>query len=101
MRHHDDSDSLVVELLEHTHDLDARLRIKIAGRFICEEKRWRIGQRPGYCYPLPLAARELIRMMVLTFRQTDAGQSLAGTIPLLRTPEHLMHVEHRKFDILQ
>src|SRR4051812_34863777 len=40
-------------------------------------------------------------MMVLTFRQTDAGQSLAGTIPLLRTPEHLMHVEHRKFDILQ
>jgi len=40
---HDDGDALVVELLKHAHDFDARAAVQIAGRLVGEQQR-----RPGW-----------------------------------------------------
>ena len=39
VRDHDDRDALVVEFLEHAHDLDAGLAVEIAGGFVREQQR--------------------------------------------------------------
>ena len=39
MNNHYDSHALVIQFLEHTHDLDAGLAIEISGRFIGQQKR--------------------------------------------------------------
>jgi len=64
MRHHDDCNSALVELLENCHDLDARAAIEIPGRLICKQHFGVIDQRAGNGDALLLPARELARGMI-------------------------------------
>src|SRR6476619_6447880 len=71
VRDHDDSDAVLVELLEDRHDLDAGSAVEIAGRFICQQHLRIIDQRARNRDALLLTARKLTREMVLTTREPD------------------------------
>ena len=50
-----------VEALEDGHDLDAGLRVEVAGRLVGEQDRRIVDERPGDRDALTLAARQLVR----------------------------------------
>ena len=68
---HDDGDALVVEFLEHAHDLDGGPAVEVAGRLVGEEDRGVVDERAGDGDALLLAAGELVGIMVGAVRQAD------------------------------
>ena len=98
---HDDGHALVVELLEHAHDLDAGAAVEIAGRLVGEQQGGLVGERAGDGDALLLAAGKLVRLVVGAVGQADRVQRLQGPLALARSGQALAGVEHRQFDILQ
>src|SRR5438552_18001869 len=66
VRHHDDCDSALVELLKDRHDFDACAAVEIASGLICEQDLGVVDQRARDCHPLLLAAGALARMLIFT-----------------------------------
>ncbi len=54
VRHEDHRDAFRIESLKHAENLDARLRIEIAGRLVSQDQRRTANERPGDRYPLLL-----------------------------------------------
>ena len=98
---HDDGDALVVELLKHAHDFDARAAVEIAGRLVGEQERGLIGERAGDGHTLLLTAGKLIGRVVSAFTEADGRQRLQGPLALAFAGQALAGVEHRQFDIFQ
>src|SRR3989442_3099267 len=55
--------ALLVQPLEHAHDLFAGLGVEVAGRLVGQQNRGRINQRPRNGYALSLPAGELVRFV--------------------------------------
>src|SRR5436190_21736088 len=66
VRHHDDCDSALVELLKGRHDFDACAAVQIASGLVCKQDLWLVNQRASNCDALLLATGELTGMMVFT-----------------------------------
>ena len=81
VRHEDDRDPLGVELLEHPQDLDAGVRVEVAGRLVGQHQRGVIHQRPGDGHALHLAAGHLRRLVLGPIGQADAIQKHLGQPP--------------------
>ena len=86
-----------VQLLDDPHDLAARSCIEVSGRFVGQEDRRGLDQRPGYADPLLLAAREFDRLVVHSIGQSDLGQGIQR--PFLSPAPFA--VEQRQFDVCQ
>src|SRR5437773_12162966 len=71
VRHHDDCDSALVELLKNCHDLDARVAVEVAGWLICEQDLGVIYQGARDCHALLLPARKLAGMVILATSESD------------------------------
>jgi hypothetical protein len=56
MRDNHDRATGIIERVEQLHDLDAGGRVEVAGRFVGEQERGIVDQRPGDRYPLLLTA---------------------------------------------
>ena len=63
VRDQDDGISLAIEFFEEVHDLDARGRIEVSGRFVGEEDRRFVHEGTRYGDALPLSSRKLIRLV--------------------------------------
>ena len=94
VRHHDDGDALFVEFLEHAHDLDARLRIEIAGGLVCQQQRGLIHERPSDGYALLLSARKLTGKMIRTIRQPDELERLQRPISAISRGKIVAAIQH-------
>ena len=57
----DDGVAGTVQALEDRHDLDAGLRVEIAGRLVREQDGRIVDERPRNRHPLPLSPGELVR----------------------------------------
>ena len=55
---------LIVEFLEHAHDLDAGLAVEVAGRFVGQQEGRLVDQGAGDGHALLLAAGKLVGMVV-------------------------------------
>src|SRR5215216_1331216 len=75
VRHHDDCDAALVQLLKNGHDVDTGAAVEITGRFICEQYFWIVDQCPGNGDALLLATRELTRMMIFTTAEPNGGKN--------------------------
>ena len=78
-------------LVEQVHDVGADLRPKVGietRERLVEQHQPRVRrQRPGERDPLPLAARQLVRVAVAVARQTDRRQPVVGAALALRTAQ--------------
>ena len=99
VRYQDDGNPFRVELLEHPQNLDARVRIEIARRFVGKDQRRAIHQRSGNRHPLLLSARHLIGMVVHAFAQAHVLKRLARTGVALAGRD--ARVQQGKLDVLQ
>ena len=82
VRHQDDGDPFGVELLEHPQDLDAGVRIEVAGRLVGQDQRGPVHQRPGDGHALLLSARHLRRLVMRPGRPVPRDP--AGPWPVRR-----------------
>ena len=64
MRHQQDRDAMLIQRLEHRHDLQARAAVQVAGRLVRQQQRGTVDQRTGDGDTLLLPARELERCVV-------------------------------------
>src|SRR4051794_26456339 len=71
VRDHDDGDAVIVQLLENSHDLDARPAIEVAGGLIGEHDFGIVDQSSRDRDPLLLATGKLARMMIFAALQSD------------------------------
>ena len=71
MRHHDDRNSALVQLLKDSHDLDAGSTVEIASRLVRQHNFGVIDQRARDCDALLLAAGELTGMMIFPTFQSN------------------------------
>jgi hypothetical protein len=100
VRHQHDRDPLrFVQLPKDPEDLDRSLGIEVAGRFVGEDQRGSIHERPGDCDPLLLAAGELVRNVLLSVREADGRQRLTRAGALLGKRQ--IAVEERQLDVLE
>ena len=63
--------ALVVQPLEDAHDLDAGARVEVAGRLVGEDDRRLVDQRARDRDALLLAARQLVRDVVIALAEAD------------------------------
>src|SRR6266436_3697599 len=84
VRHHDDRDSALVELLKDCHYLDARAAVEIAGRLVSKQDLGLINQSTRNCHALLLAARKLAGMMILATGESDRCEHAIGFLAKLR-----------------
>ena len=77
MGDHDDGHAVVVELLEHAHDLDAGARIQVAGGLVGEEERRLVDEGAGDGDALLLAAGELVGQVVGAVGKADLRRGSA------------------------
>ncbi len=95
-----DRDALrAVELLEHLQDLDGGAAVEVAGRLVGEDQRRPVHQRARDGDALLLAARQLVRQVMLPVGEPDRLQRGAGAATLLR--QRQVAVEQRQLDVLQ
>ena len=71
MRHHDDCDATLIQLLKNCHDLDTGAAVEIAGRLIGKQQFRIVDQRARDRDPLLLATGELARMMIFAAVETN------------------------------
>ena len=62
--------------LEHAENLDTRPEVELTGRFVGEQDRVPGRQHAGDRHSLLLAARQLVREVTMTIRETDLRQRL-------------------------
>ena len=74
VRHQNDGDPLGVELLKHSQDFDARMRIQIACRLVGQNERGAIDQCPADRHSLLLSARHLRRLVIGSVGQSNAAE---------------------------
>ena len=67
-----------VQALEQSHDFDAGLRIEIPGRFVGQQNRRVVHQRPRHGHALPLTAGQLVGLVVHTAFEIDRPHGLLG-----------------------
>jgi len=78
-------ETLLVQLLEDRHHLDAGARVEVAGGLVRQEQGGAVHQRPRDGDPLLLATGELRRGVVEPVRETDALQRFRrASVPLAR-----------------
>src|SRR6266508_6166642 len=83
VRHHDDCDSALVEVLKNSHDLDTGSAVEVAGRLIGEQYLGIVDQRARNGHTLLLAAGELAGMMVLATGESDCCKHAIGSFAKL------------------
>src|SRR5437773_2075675 len=83
VRHHDDCDSALVEVLKNSHDLDTGSAVEVAGRLIGEQHLGIVDQRARNGHTLLLAAGELAGMMVLATGESDCCKHAIGSFAKL------------------
>ena len=71
MRHHDDGDAMIVQLLKNSHDFDAGAAIEISGRLISKQYFRFVDQGPRNRDTLLLPAGKLARMMIFAAGKSD------------------------------
>ena len=84
VRHEDDGDALGVELLEHPQDLDAGVRIEVAGRLVGQHQRRAVDQGPGDGHALLLAAGHLRGLVIAAVGQSHPLQE--DVVPAVANP---------------
>src|SRR5436190_1830052 len=82
VRHHDDGNTLAVELLEYTHHFHAGASIEIAGRLVRQQYRGIVDQCAGNGDPLLLTPGQLVRIVIRAIRETNNLQRMQGEIAL-------------------
>ena len=70
-----------VEPLEQRHDLDAGLRVEVAGRLVGEQDRRVVHERAGDRDALALTARELVRLVAHPIFELDLVAALRARAP--------------------
>ena len=98
---HDDRHPLVVQILEHAHDLDAGPAVQVAGRFVGQQKFWLIDQSARDGDALLLAAGKLVWVMTGALAQAHDFQRSSGAFPLLASADAWSGVEHRQLGVFQ
>ncbi len=88
-----------VQLVEQGEDLDARLRIEIAGRLVGEQDRRVRDERARDRDALPLTARELVRQVMRAIGEADALEHALG-LGLALGEAHAA-IDQRLHDVLQ
>ena len=83
VRHHDDGDAAVVQLLENSHDFDAGAAVEISGRLVGQQHFRIVDQGARDRDALLLAAGKLTRMMIFAAGQADRLKNLVGPLPQL------------------
>ena len=76
VRDEDDRVAGLVQLGEQPHDFDAGLRVEVAGRLVGEQDRRVVDERARDGDALALAARELVRPVVIAVAQLDLVERL-------------------------
>ena len=76
MRDQDDGVAGVVQALEQPHDLVRGGRVQVARGFVCQDQRRMVDQRARDRHPLPLPARQLVRLVRGPVRQADGPDRL-------------------------
>src|SRR5689334_15494810 len=74
VRHHNDGNAAIVQLLKNSHDFDTGAAVEISCRLIRHHNFGIVDQRPRDRDPLLLSARELARVMILAPGQSDGGE---------------------------
>ena len=69
-----------VQALEERHDLDAGLRVEVAGRLVGEQDRRVVDERARDRHALTLAAGQLVRPVVLAVAQLDLLERLVRAL---------------------
>ena len=87
------------ELAEEVEDLAAGLGVEVARRLVGEQQGRLVDERAGDGDALPLAARQLIRLMVHPVAQPDGGERLLGHDSALVAAD--LRVDQRQLDVLQ
>ena len=95
-QHH--GDPALAERLEDGQHFEAGVRIEIAGGLVAQDELRRADQRPGDGHALLLAARELVRGVVLAIGEAHLGQGLAGPAAALGRRDR--RIEQRELDVL-
>ena len=85
MRDEHDRDSLIVEVLQERHDLDAAAGVEVAGGLVGEHDARFGHQRPRDRDALLLAARELVGHVPEAVAETDALEGLSRQARSLRS----------------
>src|SRR3569833_2283705 len=98
MGHHEHRRALLVQNVQHLHDLFAVARVEIAGRLIRQNQLRGSYNRPGYGDTLLLAAGELRRFVPGAWQKIDQLEHLADPRFALRA-WHIL-VEQWKLDVL-
>src|SRR5439155_23990416 len=65
-----------VDPVEQPHDLDAGVRVEVAGRLVGEQDQRPVDERPGHRDALLLATGQLVRVPVLLAAETDQLEDL-------------------------
>ncbi len=100
MRHHDDRSPGPVERSEKFHDLIARGRVEVSGRFIGQDDLWIVDECPGHGDSLLLTAGEFRRpVMQAVFEPDESSQAEAafvavGRLAFLIAQRHLNVLDH-------
>ena len=81
VRHEDDGDPLLVQLLEERHHLDRRAAVEIARRLVGEQQRRLRDERARDRHALLLAARQLARLVIQPLAEPHALERLRGELP--------------------
>src|SRR5579864_6021831 len=88
-----------VQLVEELHDLDRGGGIEVAGRLVGEQQRRVVHQRAGDRHALPLAARQLVGVVVHAVGQADALEREAGALPPIAARD--AGIDQRQLDVVQ
>src|SRR3989442_365985 len=87
MRDHHDGLPLAVQVGEDLHDLLTRGRVEVAGRLVGEQDARLVHQRPRDSHALPLAAGQLVRLVLHPIPQRHALQRPRGPRAPCRGPK--------------
>src|SRR5260370_41967361 len=101
MGEYEDGDALVVESLEHAHDLDAGLTVEISRGLVGQEEGWFVDECPGDGDALLLSSGKLVGMMVGAFGQAVEFESVPSPRALLTPRNMRVRVKHRQLDVLK
>jgi hypothetical protein len=91
-----------VNLQQQLDHLAARRTIEVAGRLVGQQDRGIVGERPGDCDPLLLAARQLRRVVMRAIRQPHFGEQRAragrriGAVGNLDRHQHVLERGQRR-----
>src|SRR5690606_36234989 len=88
------------EPLENAHHGGGVAFVEVPGPSVAQVEEGPFDDGPGHCYPLRLAARELVGMMLQPMRQPHPFQSHGGDLPFLAARETFRGVGQPKLHVL-